>query len=249
MKVGLFIPCYVDQLFPQVAWAMVDLMRKLGVDFEVPPAQTCCGQPLFNSGQWNTAKPFVSKFQNTFSKFDAIVAPSASCVSMVRTNFKNLEPEMSPELEALTQRTYELCEFLWDVLGVRQLDVELKQKVALHQSCQGLRTLGLGRPSEIAVRKPCKVTSVLQLVRGLEVVKLSGRPDECCGFGGSFCVTEGEVARSMACDRIGVFREAGADVVTATDMSCLMHLDGVMKKERSPLRVMHVAEILAGAVR
>jgi L-lactate dehydrogenase complex protein LldE len=247
MRVALFVPCYVDQLRPAVALATVRLLERLGVEVAFPEEQTCCGQPMANAGVTDAVGPLARRFLEVFRGFDAVVCPSGSCTSMVRNHY---DPYLGgePGFDALKRGTYELCEFLVDVLGVKALDGAFAHKVALHQSCHGLRELGLGVPSErLLPRTASKPAILLQSLRGIQLVPLA-RPDECCGFGGTFAVAEEAVSCLMGKDRIGDHAKAGAEIVTATDVSCLMHLDGIARRERVPLRFLHVAEVLAEAV-
>lgn len=244
MKVALFIPCYVDQLYPQVGTATVRLLERLGVDADYPEGQTCCGQPMVNAGFAGDAAPLAERFYRLFSGHDYVVCPSGSCTSMVRNHYA---PFLAgrPRFEHLRTRTYELCEFVVDVLGVGKVDGRFPHRVGLHQSCHGLRELRLGSSSERVEPTFSKVGMLLSSLGGIQLVPLA-RPDECCGFGGVFAVTEEAVSCMMGRDRIADHLRAGAEVVTGTDMSCLMHLEGLIRRDKQPLRVMHVAEILAG---
>jgi len=241
-KVGLFIPCYVDQFYPEVGLATCRILRRLGAQVEFPREQTCCGQPMYNSGCADDARPLAERFLRVFSGFDHVVAPSGSCVSMVRLHFRDLLGDR-PDLRELAGRTYELCEYLVDVAGVRRVDGEFKGRVGLHRSCHGLRELRLGRSSERMDPPLDKAGRLLSQMRGLELVPLE-RPDECCGFGGTFAVNEEAVSCLMGKDRIADHERAGAEVIAGYDMSCLMHLDGLLRRERKAIRVMHVAQIL-----
>jgi len=243
-RVGLFIPCYIDQFYPQVGLATVELLERLGVNFEFPRAQTCCGQPMANSGCLEQTRPLALRFVEIFQEYDAVVCPSGSCVAMVRHHYDEFF-QNHPEFERLKQRTYELCEYLTDILRIKSLDVRFPHRVGLHQSCHGLRELRLGRSSELMRTPFNKARQALELVRDIEFIELK-RPDECCGFGGTFAVAEEAVSCMMGRDRIHDHLQGGAEVLTATDMSCLMHLEGLIRRDRRPLPVMHVAEILAG---
>jgi L-lactate dehydrogenase complex protein LldE len=243
--VGLFVPCYVDQLYPEVGLATVRVLERLGVTVEFPEAQTCCGQPMANTGCARDAVPLAEKFLRTFGRYQHIVAPSGSCVSMVRNHYGDLLPGR-PELEALGRRTYELCEYLVDVLRAPPPAGRFAHRVGLHQSCHGLRELRLGSGSERRIAPFDKVRSLLSGLDGIELVALE-RGDECCGFGGTFAVTEEAVSCMMGKDRIADHERAGAEIIAGADMSCLLHLDGLIRRARAPLRVMHVAQILAEA--
>ena len=245
MKVGLFIPCYVDQFYPQVGLATVALLRKLGVDFEFPREQTCCGQPLANTGMADETKPLARKFLSVFERYDYVVCPSGSCTAMVRHHYDDYFDEDDSAFARLKSKTFELCEFLVDVLKIETVEASFPKRVGLHQSCHGLRELRLGSSSEQSVPAFNKARMLLESVEGIELVELT-RVDECCGFGGTFAVAEADVSCMMGDDRIADHRQAGAEVITAVDMSCLMHLGGLIGRQSIPLEVMHVAEILAG---
>lgn len=244
-NVGLFIPCYIDQLYPKVGLATLELLERFGVEVDFPLAQTCCGQPMANTGCTEEVRTLASKFFEVFRRYDYVVCPSGSCVAMVRHHYEEFS-RGQPEFESLTRRTFELCELLHDVLGVQTIDGTFPHKVGLHQSCHGLRELRLARASEIVGESYGKVQKLLASLRGIELTELS-RPDECCGFGGAFSVGEEAVSCQMGKDRIEDHEKAGAEVLTSVDMSCLMHLDGLIRREKKPLRVMHVAEILLQA--
>lgn len=243
--VGLFIPCYVDQLFPQVGLATLNLLEQLGQTVEFPTAQTCCGQPMANTGCLQEAEPLARKFLQIFAPYDYIVAPSGSCVAMVRHHYDHLLHD-DPLLDAVKAKTFELCEFLTDVLKVDKLPGRFPHRVGLHQSCHGLRELRLGSCSEVMGPRFSKVRQLLELIDGIQFTELQ-RPDECCGFGGTFAISEEAVSCLMGEDRILDHEQAGTEVLTANDMSCLMHLDGIIRRQKKPIRVLHVAEILAGS--
>jgi L-lactate dehydrogenase complex protein LldE len=245
MRVGLFIPCYIDQLYPDVGMATVELLEQFGCDVDYPEAQTCCGQPMANTGCWDDAAPLARRFVETFKDYEHIVCPSGSCVAMVTHHYDVFFPDGDSQYHEIQKNTHELTQFLLDVLKVRNLDVEFPYRVGLHNSCHGLRELRLGSDSERMVRLENKAATLLKMVRGLELVDLA-RPDECCGFGGTFAVSEEAVSCMMGNDRIADHQQAGAQVITAGDMSCLMHLQGLIQRQHKPLKVMHIAQILAG---
>lgn len=244
-KSGLFIPCYIDQFYPHVGLATLRVLRQLGVDLEFPQEQTCCGQPMANSGCAEDARPLAEKFLRIFAKYENVICPSGSCVSMVRNHYGQWL-DGKPGFDHLRANTYELCEYLVDVAKVKKVEGEFPKKVGLHMSCHGLRELRLARSSERMIKPFSKVRSLLEQLRGIELVELT-RPDECCGFGGTFAVTEEAVSTLMGRDRIADHETAGAEIITAVDMSCLMHLQGLIERNKRPLRVMHVAEILETA--
>ena len=235
MRVALFVPCYIDQLYPGVAMATLQLLEKLGCEVVYPLNQTCCGQPMANSGYEQEGEDALDLFEQNFRDFEYIVAPSGSCVLHVKEH----------GAANLHDRVFELAEFLVDVLEVKKLDAQFAHRVGLHDSCHGLRGLRLGASSERNVPAYSKVRYLLDMVEGLELVDLARR-DECCGFGGTFAVSEEAVSVKMGRDRIKDHVTHGADVITGTDMSCLMHLGGLISREKQPLRVMHFAEILNG---
>jgi L-lactate dehydrogenase complex protein LldE len=252
MKVGLFIPCYIEQLYPDVGMATVTVLEQHGVEVEYPEGQTCCGQPMMNAGCGDDARPLAARFLRLFGDYDHVVCPSGSCVSMVRTLYRGLvaggPPSEHRALRARRERletsTHELCEFLVDVLKIEQASGSFPHKVGLHQSCHGLRELRLGSGSERRIAPFNKVARLLGGLAGIQLVDLA-RPDECCGFGGTFAVSEDAISCSMGRDRVADHERGGAEIVTSVDMSCLMHLDGLIRRDKRPLRVMHVAEILA----
>lgn len=246
MSVGLFIPCYVDQLYPQVGVATVRVLESLGIAHEFPAAQTCCGQPMANTGCFEDAEPLARRFVEIFSGYEYVVAPSGSCVAMVRHHFDQLIPD-EPGLDDLKQKTFELCEFIHDVVKPERLNSTFDRQVGLHQSCHGLRELRLGGCSERMCDAEDKTRAVLGLVEGVRFSELQ-RPDECCGFGGTFAVAEEAVSVMMGEDRVNDHLAAGTEVLTAGDMSCLMHMQGIVRRHKHPIEVLHVAEILAGGI-
>jgi len=244
-KIGLFIPCYIDQFYPKVGLATLKILRRLGDEIEYPQEQTCCGQPMANSGCADDARPLAEKFLRIFAKYDQVVAPSGSCVSMVRNHYGQWL-RGKPGFEHLRANTFELCEYLVDVAHIERVEGEFPRKVGLHMSCHGLRELRMARSSERMVKPFNKVRGLLDQLSGIQLVELT-RPDECCGFGGTFAVGEEAVSSLMGRDRIADHETAGAEVITAVDMSCLMHLQGLIERAKKPIQIMHVAEILQGA--
>ncbi len=244
MQVGLFIPCYVDHLYPDVGLATVEVLEQQGVEVDFPREQTCCGQPMANTGCTEDTRPLAHKFLRIFKRFEYVVCPSGSCVSMVRHNYdRYLAGEVG--FEELKGKTFELCEFLIDVLGIQTIQGHFPHRVGLHNSCHGHRGLRLGQPSEIVGVPHNKVRSLLESIDALELTELK-RPDECCGFGGTFAVNEEAVSTRMGQDRLRDHEQAGTEVLTAADMSCLMHMDGLLRRNKQKMHVMHVAQIFAG---
>nr|WP_293840972.1 (Fe-S)-binding protein [uncultured Arsenicibacter sp.] len=232
MRVGLFVPCYIDQFYPQVAIATLELLEKLGCEVVVPRNQTCCGQPMANSGFASMTGGCDRNFAKNFAGFDYIVSPSGSCVLHVKEHNHLLNGQI-----------YELCEFLTDVLHVSSLNARFPHKVGLHQSCHGHRGLRLASMSERNEKPFSKVEQLLNMVSNLEVA-IPNRPDECCGFGGTFCVTEEAVSVKMGKDRIREQLDNNVEYIIGGDVSCLMHLEGILRRQASPVKVKHIAEIL-----
>jgi L-lactate dehydrogenase complex protein LldE len=239
MRVALFITCFNDLLFPDVGRAVVRLLERLGHTVEFPDAQTCCGQIHFNTGYRDDCVPLVRRFADAFDGYDAVVTPSASCAAMVRHHHGLVAEETgSTELAAavavVAPRTYELSEFLVDVLGVDDVGARFPHTVAFHPTCHSLRLLRIGdRPQRL-----------LRAVGGLTLVDIPGA-DECCGFGGTFAVKNVDTSVAMGLDKTAAIRSTGAEVLASADTSCLLHLGGLLSREGVPIRVMHLAEILA----
>lgn len=244
MRVGLFIPCYIDHLFPDVGFATIEVLEKHGVEIDFPRNQTCCGQPMANTGCQEDTRPLALKFFEIFKDYPYVVCPSGSCVSMVRHHYDDYLAGR-PGFEELKQKTFELCEFLTDVLKVERIEGQFPHRVGLHNSCHGHRALRLGQPSEVVGPPFNKVRQLLASLEGIQLTELS-RPDECCGFGGTFAVNEEAVSTRMGLDRLRDHEQAGTQVLTAADMSCLMHMDGLIRRYRKGIHVMHVAQIFAG---
>lgn len=241
MIVALFVPCYVDQFYPQVAIASLELLEKAGVKVVYPPKQTCCGQPMANSGFAHLTRACNELFINNFSEFDYIVCPSGSCTLHIK---EHLHDERQEEKAVeIRRKIYELTEFLTDILKIEHLDAKFPHKVGMHQSCHGQRGLKLSQMSELNAPAFSKPGQLLKMVQGLELVELD-RVDECCGFGGTFCVTEEAVSVKMGKDRVDDHIRHGAEFITGGDMSCLMHLEGILRKNNSKVQVKHIAEIL-----
>ena len=276
MRVGLFVPCYVDQLAPSVAEATVQVLERAGCRVDYDPDQTCCGQPFSNLGLASEAARLARAHLERFARHEAIVCPSASCVATVRHHYGALGVGREAGGRRVRERTFELTEFLVRELGCTDVGARFPHRVALLASCHGLRELDLGRPSEavdrIADRFPRSepqasgevhqdrfprsepqasgevhqdgpTESLLRAVAGLELVHPSR--DECCGFGGAFSVEFPVVSGRIGRARLADLAATGADFVTATDASCLLHLDGIRRREGAGPRMIHVAEILA----
>jgi L-lactate dehydrogenase complex protein LldE len=221
--------------------ATLSLLEKLGCEVVYPQGQTCCGQPMANSGFEHLTHGCNELFVDNFRDYDYIVAPSGSCVLHVKDHLHVDGQETAAT--HIRQHIYELSEFLTDVLKVEQLTARFPHKVGVHQSCHGQRGLGLAQMSELVADPFSKPLQLLQMVQGLELVDLK-RKDECCGFGGTFCVFEEAVSVKMGKDRINDHVNNGAEFITGNDVSCLMHLEGILRRQNSPVKVLHIAEIL-----
>ncbi len=243
MRVALFLTCVNDTLYPDTGRAVVKLLTRLGVEVDFPMAQTCCGQAHYNTGYRHEAEPLARHFSDVFRDYDAIVTPSGSCGAMVRELYPRMGERARAEgrgdglataLAPVVPKTYELTEFLVDVLKVTDVGAYYPHKVTYHPTCHGLRGLGLGdRPRRL-----------LQAVKGLELVELPGA-EECCGFGGTFALKNPDVSAAMLADKVQHVLETDAEVLAAADNSCLMHIGGALSRQRTGVRSMHVAEILA----
>jgi L-lactate dehydrogenase complex protein LldE len=236
MKVALFIPCYIDQFYPKVGIATLQLLEKLGCEVHFPANQTCCGQPMANSGYEHITGDCTKLFQDNFGEYDFVVSPSGSCTLHVKEHIP------------LKGKIYELIEFITDILKIESLEGEFKHKVGLHQSCHGQRGLLVSQMSELNAPFFSKPEQLLKNIKGLELVSLD-RKDECCGFGGTFCVAEEAVSVRMGQDRLADHLKNGTEVLTGGDTSCLMHMEGIIRREKHPLKIMHIAEILNQAIR
>ncbi len=239
MKVALMVTCVNDAMFPETGKAVVTLLRRLGVDVEFPAAQTCCAQPMVNTGYVEEAVPVVRQFVDAFAGFDAVVTPSGSCAGSARHQHglvarRSGDPGLAAAVAETSPKVHELSEFLVDVLGVTDVGASFPHRVTYHPTCHSLRMLGVGdRPRRL-----------LEAVRGLDLVELPGA-EECCGFGGTFAVKNADTSVAMGSDKARHVRETGAEVLVAGDNSCLMHVGGLLARQQSGVRVMHLAEILA----
>ena len=245
MKVGLFIPCYINQLYPQVGIATLELLEKLGVQVDYPLGQTCCGQPLGNSGYEEDSKGACQLFVENFKEYDYIVGPSGSCVYHVKHHFDIIE--QTQEVKQVRNNVYELCEFIVKILDKTDVGASFPYRVGLHKSCHGLRGLQLGSSSERMDTYYSTEEQLLNQVKDLELIPLK-RKDECCGFGGTFSVFEEAISVKMGKDRIKDHLDSGVEVITGADHSCLMHLEGLINRNKQPLKAMHIAEILNSRV-
>ncbi len=241
MKVHLFVPCYVDQFYPQVGIATLRVLEKAGCEVIYAPGQTCCGQPMANSGAEAFAKTTYENYVKTFETADYIVTPSGSCAAHVKHHYDVLE--QSTAVRSVREKTYELCEFLVDVLGTPTFKASFPHRVGLHQSCHGLRHLRLASDSERVTEPFSKIMPLLRQVKGLELIELD-RVDECCGFGGTFAVAQEALSVRMGRDRLDDHARHGAEYIVSADMSCMMHLEGLARRQGVNVGVKHVAELL-----
>ena len=234
--VSLFIPCFVDQLLPQVAVDTVKVLRRLEYGVEYPEDQTCCGQPAFNTGYWDEARPCAEHFVKVFKHADVVVCPSGSCATMIRIFYADLLAKNSLRDDAisLAGRTFELSEFLVKVAGVTQVGAVFPHRVTYHASCHGLRELKLrDEPLQL-----------LRQVKGLTLIEMA-RSEECCGFGGTFAAKFSDISAAMGTSKAESVAATGAEFVTAIDPSCLLHLEGILGKRQASTRTIHLASILA----
>ena len=239
-RVGLFVTCLVDVFRPGVGWASVKLLRQAGCEVDVPRGQTCCGQPAYNSGDRADTIAIAEQTIAAFEGFDYVVAPSGSCTGMLKKHYPTLFEEGSAlraRAEALSAKTHELVSFLTDVMGMEQVEAGFDGSVTYHDSCSGLRELGIKE-------QPRKL---LASVDGLELREMADT-DVCCGFGGTFCVKYPEISNNMVENKVGRAGETRADLLLAGDLGCLMNMAGKLKRQGSPMEVRHVAEVLAGAL-
>jgi L-lactate dehydrogenase complex protein LldE len=245
-NVALFVPCYIDQFFPNVAISTLRLLEKQGLAVHFPPSQTCCGQPMANTGCSADAAPVARKFVEMFSGYDAVVCPSGSCTSMIRNHYGDYFASDDEQFMRVRDSTFELCEFLVNQLGVRKMPGKFPHKVSIHSSCHGLRELRLGPCSEQMTPRENLLRVLLESLDGVQIMPIT-RTDECCGFGGTFAVTERETSVAMGVDRVQDHIAAGSEMMIAGDMSCLMHMQGLIRRRDMPLKVMHIAEVLQQA--
>ncbi len=237
-RVGLFVTCLVDLFRPTVGFAAVKLLEAAGCTVEVPRAQTCCGQPAYNSGDRAHAKAIASQVIDAFAEYDHVVAPSGSCAGMIRVHYPEMfadDPVMLPRTQDLAARSWELVSFLVDVCGMREVAAHWRRAATYHDACSGLRELGVrDQPRRL-----------LATVEGLELRELPGA-EVCCGFGGTFCVKYPEISDKMVGDKADDIAATGADAVLAGDLGCLLNIVGKLSRQGRPVEARHVAEVLAG---
>lgn len=240
-RVALFVTCIVDMLFPDVGEAALDILEAQGLTVEFPEAQTCCGQPAFNSGFVAESRAVAEHFLDVFKGYDAIVTPSGSCAAMVHHYYPELfkDHPRRTEANAIAGRTFELTQFLVDRLGVTDLGTSLSKptRAAIHDACHGYRGLHIDRQPRV----------LLSHVKNLTLVELPGH-DQCCGFGGLFAIKMSEISTAMLKDKLANIAATDCDIIITGDASCAMHINGGLSRNRSPKRVVHVAEVLAGKI-
>jgi L-lactate dehydrogenase complex protein LldE len=245
MRIGLFIPCYIDAFFPEAGIATLELLERFGCEVTYPRDQTCCGQPMANSGFNAECAATEALFVRNFAGFDYVVAPSGSCVHHVRDSFDAIE--QTEEVREVRSRTYELVEFLHDIVKPQAFPwAKFPHRVGLHNSCGTLRRLRHAKASELREPFFSKPMDLLSKVEGISFVT-PARPDECCGFGGTFSVFEEAVSAKMGYDKVADHASAGAEYIVSADTSCLMHQKGCAERIGVPLKFIHIAQILNGA--
>ncbi|GAB2669770.1 (Fe-S)-binding protein [Gordonia jinhuaensis] len=239
MRIALFIACFNDVMYPQTGKAMVSLLRRLGHEVVFPADQTCCGQMHFNTGYQDDCIPLAERFCSTFDPYDVVLAASGSCASMVKEYYpvvadRAKSPALKARSESVSSRLYELSELLIDVLGVTDTGSYFPHSVTYHPTCHTLRMLKIGE----------RPLTLLRNVDSIDIVDLP-EPEECCGFGGTFSVRNGDTSAAMGTDKVASAMSTHAEILTAADNSCLMHLGGILSRARSSMRPLHYAEILA----
>lgn len=236
MKASIFITCICDSFYPHVGEAMVRILEKQGVQLDFPPEQTCCGQPALNSGYWEDAREVGESLLKAFKNSEYVVAPAGSCVVAIKEHYPRMfagHPEYQRQAQELAGKVYEFSEFLVKVLKVEDLGAHFPQRVTYHSSCHSRRFIGVDP----------HVRVLLSNVRGLEYVPLT-HEEACCGFGGTFSVKQPEISEAMVDEKVRNILETKAQVLVGTDLSCLMNIDGRLKKQKADVRVMHIAQLL-----
>ena len=234
MDVDLFIPCFVDQLYPDTAANTASLLTNLGCSVHYNPDQTCCGQPMFNAGDWDSAGQLALKFLKDFDGSRPIVSPSGSCSAFVRNYYQKLHPE-HPRLSLVQSYIYEISDFLLNVLKVEFLPVEFHHKITFHDSCHALREYGIKEEPR----------ALLRMVKGLEIVEMDDS-ESCCGFGGTFSAKFKDISQAMVEQKVQDALATGAEYIVATEASCLMNIQGYIKKNKLPIKTIHLVDILVG---
>lgn len=239
MKVDIFIPCFIDQLYPETGFSMVKILEKVGVTVRYNKNQTCCGQISFKAGYWDHAKEIGDKFIRDFNGSQLVVAPSASCVTMVRKYYDELfyNSSLHNEYRSLKKNIFEISDFLVNKLNVKSTGATFNHKVTYHDSCSALREYGLKNEPRI----------LLENVKGLELIEME-RTDVCCGFGGMFAIKNEAIANAMAEDKLNYALSSGADYIVSSDASCLMFLDSYILKNQLPIKTIHLVDVLAAGL-
>jgi L-lactate dehydrogenase complex protein LldE len=240
LRVALFIACYNDTLFPETGKAVVRVLERLGHTVEFPMEQTCCGQMHYNTGYQEEAMPLLERFVAQFKNFEVVVVPSSSCVAMMRDHYPKMaletgKKQLIADVDALLPRVFEFSEFLTNRLGLEDVGAYYQHRVTYHASCHGLRNLMLGDG-------PMRL---LKAVRGIDLVEIAGI-EQCCGFGGTFAIKNAEVSSAMLAEKVNAVLNTRAEACTACDNSCLMHIQGALHRQRTGVKTVHLAEILAG---
>lgn len=237
MDIQLFIPCYIDQLYPETAFNTVKVLEKAGCTVHYNSEQTCCGQPAFNSGYWDEARTLAGKFLTDFKPDMPVVSPSGSCTGYIRRHYRKLfegQPEKLAQLDALYQQIFELSDFLVNVLKVNDFEAVFPHKVTFHDSCSALREYGIkDEPRQL-----------LRNVKGLELIEMC-ESDTCCGFGGTFAVKNAAISTAMDEKKVRNALETGAEFIISTEASCLMNINGYIQKHKLPIKGIHLADVLA----
>lgn len=238
MKINLFIPCFIDQLYPQTAFNTIRILEKAGCEVQYNPEQTCCGQPAFNSGYWDESRKLAQKFFSDFPDKDIpVISPSASCISFVKTHYKKLfegNESLLAECGRIGRLGYELSDFLVNVLKTDDLGATFNHKVTFHDSCSALREYGIKKEPR----------QLLSKVKGLELIEME-EPETCCGFGGTFAVKNTAISSAMAEKKVENALAAGAEYIISTEASCLMNINGYCAKNKLPVKGIHLADVLA----
>ncbi len=233
MDVDLFIPCFIDQLYPQTATNAKKLLEELGCNVHYNSEQTCCGQPMFNSGDWNGARDLASKFRNDFSGERPIVSPSGSCSAFVKNYYGELFPREEKQILDLKERVYEISDFLLNVLKIKELKAVFPHKVTYHDSCHALR--------EYRIKEEPR--RLLRMVKDLEIVEMQDS-EACCGFGGTFSVKYKDISQAMVEQKVQDALSTGAEYVVSTEASCILNIQGYIDKHNLPIKAIHLVDIL-----
>lgn len=239
MIVDLFIPCFIDQLYPETGFNTVKILNKLNIEVNYNPNQTCCGQPTFNSGYWDESRELAIKFCKDFPNDRPIISPSASCIGFVRNYYHDLLKDTIylNDLTRLKKNMFELSDYLVNIIGVTDIGSEFDANITFHDSCSALREYGIRNEPR----------RLLQNVRGLKIIEMN-ESDTCCGFGGTFSVKNEAISTAMAQQKVDNALESGADYLVSTEASCILHIESYIKKQQLPIKTAHLADILASGL-